>query len=381
MGATRPKIEPASSSRLPSAVTNGAIRKPSATTSQSNAIARKAATHIIDLTRELEPTLSSKLSYETVFSASVTHTVPYFGDETSSIGVYDTVEDANKAARTYLDGEYGEGIEWDEYEDDVDKDGCVHINAKGFESETFDVDVEMKKLQKRKPPPPEPRTLPVPSQARATAPKVLKPNSAASTNYEDVYVVSSTYSIPHVSEETNVISLHSDLDEANEVARRYLDDKNPNLPRWDEYSERFNCHEGGIYITAANVDTDSYIVTVRKNRLKRKPQIQQIPPPPSRSPSPELRDIFLVTIEKQRYIYGSNEDRDLENIDITGAFKTLEDADEFAEEQMQDLVADGEWHREDGEGDGEGDGMLVLAAREWGREEMVVVRVSELGLG
>lgn len=173
-----------------------------------------------------------------------------------------------------------------------------------------------------------------------------------------------------------MISLHSDLNEANGAARRYLADKNPNLSRWDKYGEGFNCDEGGIHITAANMDTDSYIVTVRTKKLKRKPQIQQIAPPPRRSPSPELSEVFLVTVEYRKFLCGSNEDGELDGVEVRGAFKTLEDAEEFAEEEMGDQVADGEWHRDEGK---EG-GMLVLEAREWCREEQVIVRVSEVDL-
>ena len=90
---------------------NGAIRKASATTSQSKAIARKAATQIADLTGEAVVAPSSKHSYENFFSVSVVRTDAYLGDELKSIELHDTVEDANEAARAYLEGEYGEGID------------------------------------------------------------------------------------------------------------------------------------------------------------------------------------------------------------------------------------------------------------------------------
>lgn len=250
-----------------------------------------------------------------------------------------------------------------------------------MQGEIFGADVKIKKLQKRIPPTPQARTLPVPLQpcastAKAPIPRGLKATKKTFPVYDDVYVVSCTHTIPYASDETNVISLHRDLEDANDFARRYLADKSPDLFSWDKYGERINCDEGGIHITAENMDTDSYIVTVRAKTLKRKPQIQQIVPPPRRSPSPELCEVYLVTVECRKFLCGSNEDGELDSIEVRKAFKTLEDAEDFAEEEMEDRVMDGEWDRDEGKKGG----MLVLEAREWYREEQVIVRVSEVDL-
>ncbi|KAI4122302.1 MAG: hypothetical protein LQ347_006547, partial [Umbilicaria vellea] len=131
---------------------------------------------------------------------------------------------------------------------------------------------------------------------------------------------------------------------------------------------------------AANMDMDmeidSYNVTVRKKKLKRKFHIRQVAPLSLRSPSPELSVAFLVTVEHRRFLYGSTEDGELDSVEVRGAFKPLEDAEEFAEEEMEEQVADGEWHSDEGK---EG-GRLALEAREWCRVEQVVVRVSAVEL-
>lgn len=246
----------------------------------------------------------------------------------------------------------------------------------------------MKKLQKRKPAPPQPRTTPVSSQpgattARGPAPIALTPTTETSPDYEEVYTVSCAYShpVPFLTDISYQISLHSSRDEANEAAQRYLNDDNPR--GWDKYSERFDPHDGGICITAVRRHA-TYVVTVQKKNQECKPLIPQIPDLSPRSPSPELREIFLVTVEKRHHVCGSNEEGELQSVEVRRAFKSPEDAKNLADEELGDLMDDGEWQGQDDEWElkeGEKDALLVLSAREWEKEEVVVVRVIARELG
>ena len=182
----------------------------------------------------------------------------------------------------------------------------------------------MKKLQRRKPAPPQPGTIPASSEppantARGPAPIALSPTSETSPDDEDVYTVSCIYTVSGVSIKSYVISLHSSRNQANQAARRYLDDKSPYQAHWDKYSKRFDPHDdGGICIAAENRGLQGFVVTVRKNNQECKPVIPQIPDPSLWSPSPQLRNIFLVTVEKRHYICEPNEDGALESLEVRG---------------------------------------------------------------
>lgn len=87
----------------------------------------RANAAIVDLTAPDAPG-SDIVVEEDIYLIMLDHTNPDLGEETTTVlAVCDSLEEANRQARTCLEAEYGGGLDWEEYNEDVEVDGSVRI--------------------------------------------------------------------------------------------------------------------------------------------------------------------------------------------------------------------------------------------------------------
>lgn len=67
------------------------------------------------------------------------------GDETDVVGFYRSLASANHCVLTHLQEEYGDGVEWEEYEEDT-SGLTASVAAAGFEGETFKIYVLVREV-------------------------------------------------------------------------------------------------------------------------------------------------------------------------------------------------------------------------------------------
>lgn len=75
------------------------------------------------------------------------HTHDPWGENTSIVGTFAHLAEANAAALCCLKDNYGE--DWDEYEENWEGDNTVKVNAKGGEDESFEITVSETKWRWR----------------------------------------------------------------------------------------------------------------------------------------------------------------------------------------------------------------------------------------
>lgn len=163
MGATKPTARPDAVSKALTQIRNGGItrtRSPSSNPSKQSIIDLTKAVHHASTnaqhTNITDPGQRSSIPEEVqenvylVMLDQMLYEDPYHGDERTEVfAVCADLEEANKQARRCLDVEIGESIEWEEYDEKVERDGTVYIQARGGEGEDMVVRIE-KKTQKRK---------------------------------------------------------------------------------------------------------------------------------------------------------------------------------------------------------------------------------------
>ncbi|MCJ1460025.1 hypothetical protein MMC28_010404 [Mycoblastus sanguinarius] len=351
MGATNPRAQVNPSSKLLSRIRDGGISKSSKATG-------KWAKSIIDLTEngaeesqdeeadsveeadsiEGKPKEQMKGELvEVVYKVMKTHTDPYCGPGIPHmIAEYATLESANQAARSWLRNEFGKDLEWNEYAQTFTEDGRVKVSANGFESEQFEIWIELK--------------------MQSWNFHTMEPDSLKRVDEAFAYVVMQTHRLNEINEdETQVIAVCSDLADANQTARRCLKDQFGS-GMWDEYDEDVT-QDGRVEVNAHGFEDEDFHIWIEKKAQKSGTG----PSKPETTKVDGSLVVYVVTRERRTNVCGSNEEGEIECVDIEGVFKDLTFANACVRRPAEQNEEDGEYEIDERVEDG---GRLQMEMRD-----------------
>ncbi|KAK4691347.1 hypothetical protein P7C71_g5633, partial [Lecanoromycetidae sp. Uapishka_2] len=164
----------------------------------------------------------------------------------------------------------------------------------------------------------------------ATVPMLSNPEDTPSTA-EWVYLVILDNTNPDNGEtDTNVFAVCADLTEANDEARQCLDVEYGEGFAWEDYKETIG-RDGTFHITARGGEGEEMTVQIVK-----KLQMRKNAPPTSTKPKVQaVTHVYIVLAETRKDVCGSNEDGEIEDIEVQAVFENLAAAESCLRGQVE----------------------------------------------
>lgn len=370
MGVTKPSLPRNDSSVVLSKVRDGRIAKP------EEPIPPFSYPAIIDQPAGPNPASSHHTNKDyrevediEVYMVMVEHKVQYLDAENDIFKLCPDLEEANGEARRYLEEheDYGPDVEWDEYQETVEADGRIQLEAAGGEGENFMIRVE-KKVMKRKIPSKGAASRPKPKDSSAIAEPAtfinIDVNHEQSHNEETIFMVITEYRETGFPDKIKVITQCPDLEEANGKARRCLDEEyGPGIDHWGEYQERIEA-DGSMRIRASGCEEEEHVVRIEKKVIKRLPKPRNEP----------LGYSYVVLVEYRKNVHEFNEEGDIDWVAIESIHGNLQNANNF----LRSLVEENRLDREHLDVDeNEEEGLLHITVLDQREGEKVVYGVEK----
>ena len=94
--------------------------------------------------------------------------------------------------------------------------------------------------------------------------------------------------------------------------------------------------DGTIRIFAELVDSESFVVRVQKKQQRRKVALKVINVPRPIAPRPkQTSEVYIVQVESPKNVCGSNEEGEIDDVDILAVFKGSDAASEFLQARVE----------------------------------------------
>lgn len=189
---------------------------------------------------------------------------------------------------------------------------------------------------------------------------------------EVVYLVIVDHTHPYIEATTTIFALCPDLEAANGEARRYLNSKSGPDVDLDDFDEWIDA-DGSVRIRASAFEADNFVVRVEKRRMKRKMHPNRATGELKPKTEP-LKYVYIVKAETRKHVCGSNEEGEIDFVEIQGTYRKLGDANNkirsLVEEQTEDRL-DLECN------ESEENGLLHMSVLDMGEEEMSIYDVEK----
>lgn len=155
---------------------------------------------------------------------------------------------------------------------------------------------------------------------------------------EEVYTVIVNHTHPYMETHTFIFKLCPNLEEANREARRWLNSESGPTMDLDDFEERIEA-DGSVRIRASAFEADNFLVRVERELMKRKIRSKRATGE-VKPTNGTLKHVYIVKVENRKHICGSNEDGEIDSVEIQGTYRKPEDANNFlrslVEERMED---------------------------------------------
>lgn len=176
----------------------------------------------------------------------------------------------------------------------------------------------------------------------------------------------------YIDDEKDILKLFPDLEEANKEARRYLQAEHGSDVEWDRYDENIEA-DGSVQIEASGFEAEDFVVRVEKKIMKRK-MCSNHATAEVKPTTGSLKHVYIVTLESRKNVCGSNEDGDIDSVEIQGTYRKPGDANNkvrsLVEEKTEDSL-DLECN------ESEKNGLLHMSVLDMGEEEMPIYDVEK----
>lgn len=217
--------------------------------------------------------------------------------EHETLGVFDNIKGANKAAPRLLRQDHD--IELEENDVKISPNGCISIHVDDGDF-TFDLEVQKSKRYK-------PKIQPVEA-----------PRRNEMITDQGIYIVERTISGNYIDSTSEIIGTFASIEEANKATSR-LWEQGYEGTHWEDYEETV-LEDGSLSIHATGDDTvyfDIIIRRVNKGAMADKVRAVQARPPTS---IPQAKSVFVVQEEQEWYSSGPVI---LTSMAILGVFRDL----------------------------------------------------------
>lgn len=188
----------------------------------------------------------------------------------------------------------------------------------------------------------------------------------------EVYMVMVEHRVQYLDDDNEILKLCPNLGEANDEARRYLqehEDYGPEI-EWDEYQEKIAA-AGTMRIEASGLEGETFEIRVEKKMMKRKTRSNHAATEVKPTDEP-LEYVYIVKVESRKNVCGSNEEGEIDSVEIASTCKNPEDANNFLRSLAEERMEEGFECDED-----EIDGLLHMSVLDMMEGEKVVYYVEK----
>ena len=217
------------------------------------------------------------------------------------------LEDANRAAHQCVeDNWFGNQAASEEYKKSIENDGLVEFDVLGGNS-YGSIEIWIAEFHNQR--------------ARLNELEEEK-KAQKDADWKSVYLVMLDHTHPEFGDDTKVIALCPNLEEANRTARHCLEEHYGSDNDWEEYDEDIKL-DGDVRIEARGFQDENFVVRIDKILQKLKATPKQI----VAKNQPSM--VFVVTEEHRINVCSSNEEGEIDNFEIDGVFKDFVSANAF----------------------------------------------------